>query len=89
MRPQEMIKLAGEAEPELLEKVALTLRILEKQAPVFAKEMARELNEVAEYTLEKLWPARGATWAWVWPPRSAPVSSPRWASTSTTSRRGT
>lgn len=50
----ELLKAAGEAEPELLEKVAQALLVLEHIDHDLAKELTQEISAITEYTQEKV-----------------------------------
>ena len=50
----EILKAAGEAAPELLEKVAKALFVLEHIDPEFAEDLTAELSTITEYTSEKV-----------------------------------
>lgn len=50
----EILKAAGEAEPELIEKVAKALFVLEHIHPDFAADLTAELDSITEYTHEKV-----------------------------------
>jgi hypothetical protein len=50
----EILKAAQEAEPELIEKVAKALYVLERIDPDFAADLTAELDAITEYTNEKV-----------------------------------
>jgi hypothetical protein len=54
MTKTELIRAAGEAAPDLMQKTAAVMADLEATHPVFAKDMAKELDEVAGYIVEKV-----------------------------------
>lgn len=59
MNQTELLRAAEEADPILMRKVASTLAVLETEFPLFAKQLAEEINQISEYTTEKLAAVQG------------------------------
>jgi hypothetical protein len=53
MTAQELLAAAYEANPELVEKTANALFVLEKWEPEFAKELADDISTITNVTMEK------------------------------------
>ena len=53
MTSEELLAAANEASPELLEKTAKALMVLEQWSPEFASELADDISTITGSTLEK------------------------------------
>lgn len=54
MTPAEILSSAAEARPDLIEKVATAMFVLERTAPEYAAELAADIEEITTYTTEKI-----------------------------------
>ena len=61
MTPSEILSAAGEARPDLIEKVAKALYVLERTSPEYAAELASDIEEITAYSTEKVAAAGGSS----------------------------